>query len=250
MASITEELGYMLVAIKKKLIRITIVALVGFFGSFELLDPVLLKIKQDLLPEGATLIYISPVEVIMLKLKLALIIGILLASPLIGYYGYKTLKVRFGLRNPMKKSHLIILLSSSITLFLLGICYSYFLMLPIVLRYLYYISSAAGVVATYSIYEFFSFVIILTLILGVAFEVPIFIVLAVRSGLVQIATLKEYRRYVIVGIFVIAAIVTPPDVPSQLIVAFPLVLFYEVGIQVASVFTRKRSVPSTTAAAK
>ena len=146
----------------------------------------------------------------------------------------------------MKKSHLIILLSSGITLFLLGICYSYFLMLPIVLTYLYYISSAAGVVATYSIYEFFSFVIILTLILGVAFEVPIIIVMAVRSGLVQIATLKEYRRYIIVGIFCIAAIVTPPDVPSQLIVAFPLVIFYEVGIRVASILARRPSVQPRT----
>lgn len=249
MASITEELGYMLVAIRKKLIRITIVALVGFIGSFEFLDPLLVKIKEDLLPEGATLIYISPVEVVMLKLKLALIIGILLAAPLIVYYAYKTLKVRFGLRNPMKKSHLILVLGSAISLFILGICYSYFLMLPMVLTYLYSISSSAGVVATYSIYEFFTFVIILTLILGVAFEVPVLIVLAVRSGLVQIATLKEYRRYVIVGIFVIAAIVTPPDVPSQLIVAFPLVIFYEVGIQVASVLTRKRSVRGHTAAA-
>ncbi|MDI6810215.1 MAG: twin-arginine translocase subunit TatC [archaeon] len=243
MASISEEFGYILVAIKRKILLILAVIFAGFIGSFQFLDPVLRKITQDLLPEGATLIYISPVEVIMLKLKMAFFIGIILASPLVCYYVYKTLKVRFGIQNPMKKSRLIILLTSAITLFILGISYAYFLMLPLVLNYLHYLSASVGVVATYSIYEFISFVIILTLILGIAFEVPILIVFAVQSGLVQIATLKEYRRYVIVAMFVLAALVTPPDVVSQLVVAFPLVIFYEIGITVASMVTRKRSVP-------
>jgi sec-independent protein translocase protein TatC len=249
MASIIEELGYITEGLKKKLIPIFAVVVAGFLGSYYFLDPVLEKMKRDLLPEGATLIYISPVEVIMLKLKIAFTIGVILALPLIWHYMSKILKVRFGLQNPMKKSRFIILLSSAITLFLLGISYSYFLMLPLLLEYLYSMSSAAGVMATYSIYEFISFVVLLTLILGISFELPIFIVFAVQSGLVQIKTLREYRRYVIVGLFVLAAIVTPPDVFSQLIVAFPLVFFYEIGIIVASVVTRKRPVPSLTVAA-
>lgn len=241
MVSIAEELGYITEALKKKLIPIFAVIFGGFFVSFYLLDPVLEQMKQDLLPEGATLIYISPVEVIMLKLKISFVVGIILAVPLIWHYAYKTLKVRFGIRNPMQRSHLIILVSSAVTLFILGVCYSYFLMLPLLLKYLYLMSSASGVSATYSIYEFVSFVITLTLILGVSFEVPIFIVFAVKSGLVQIETLKDYRRYVIVGMFVLAAIFTPPDVFSQLIVAFPLVIFYEIGIIVAGFLTRERS---------
>lgn len=174
----------------------------------------------------------------MLKVKLALLVGVILAVPIVGHYVYKTLKVRFGIRNPMKKSHLILLLSSAISLFVLGVSYSYFLMLPLVLRYLHYMSTAAGVAATYSIYEFISFVIILTLILGISFELPIVLVFAVHSGLVQVNTLREYRRYVIVAMFVLAAIFTPPDVVSQLIVAFPLVIFYEVGIIVASIISK------------
>ncbi|MHC1600545.1 MAG: twin-arginine translocase subunit TatC [Candidatus Methanospirareceae archaeon] len=242
MGSIFEELGYITEAIKKKLMLIFAVILAGFFVSFQLLDPVLEKMKQDLLPEGATLIYISPVEVIMLKLKISIVIGIILAAPLICYYVYKTLKVRFGIKNPLKKSYLSILLGSAVSLFILGVCYSYFFMLPLVLTYLNYISTSAGVVATYSIYDFVSFVIIITLILGVAFEVPIFIVFAVHTGLVPIATLKEYRRYIYVAMFVLAAFFTPPDVVSQLVVAFPLVIFYEIGIIVASFIDRRRSV--------
>ncbi len=213
----------------------------GMLLSFSLLaDPILLRIKHDLLPEGAALIYISPVEVIMLKLKIALLTGIILATPVVCYYVYKALKERFGIRNPMKKSHLIILLSSAISLFITGISYAYFLMLPLVLSYLNYMSAAAGVTATWSINEFTFFVIIITLIIGISFELPVVLLFAVQSGLVQIDTLQGYRRYIHVAMFVLAALFTPPDVVSQLIVAFPLVIFYEIGIIVASVISKKR----------
>lgn len=243
MASVAEELGYITEALKKKLVPIIVVIFAGFLVSFYLLDPVLERMKQDLLPEGAKLIYVSPVEVIMLKVKLAMIVGVILAVPLIWHYVYKSLKTRFGIKNPMKKSRLILWVGSAVSLFILGVCYSYFLMLRFVLEYLYFMSAETGVAATWSIYEFISFVIIITLVLGVAFEVPIFIVFAVRSGLVKIDTLKEYRRYVIVAMFVLAAIFTPPDVVSQLIVGFPLVICYEIGIIVASFFYHNRSAP-------
>ena len=241
MTSISEEFGYIIEALKRKIMLILGIVIAGMLLSFSLLaDPLLLRIKQDLLPEGATLIYISPVEVIMLKLKLALLTGVILAIPVVGYYVYNTLKVRFGIRNPMKKTHLIILLSSAISLFVLGTSYAYLLMLPLVLSYLCYMSAAAGVTATYSISEFISFVITLTLILGISFELPIVLVFAVHSGLVRIDALKGYRRYIYVAMFVIAAVFTPPDVVSQLIVAFPLIIFYEIGILVASIVAKRR----------
>jgi len=241
MASISEEFGYIIGALKKKIMLISGIVISGMLLSFSLLaDPILLRIKHDLLPEGAVLIYISPVEVIMLKLKIALLTGIILATPVVCYYVYKALKERFGIRNPMKKSHLIILLSSAISLFITGISYAYFLMLPLVLSYLNYMSAAAGVTATWSINEFTFFVIIITLIIGISFELPVVLLFAVQSGLVQIDTLQGYRRYIYVAMFVLAALFTPPDVVSQLIVAFPLVIFYEIGIIVASVISKKR----------
>jgi len=241
MTSISEEFGYIIGALKKKIMLISGIVIAGMLLSFSLLaDPILLRIKHDLLPEGAALIYISPVEVIMLKLKIALLTGIILATPVVCYYVYKALKERFGIRNPMKKSHLIILLSSAISLFITGISYAYFLMLPLVLSYLYYMSAAAGVTATWSINEFTFFVIIITLIIGISFELPVVLVFAVQSGLVQIDTLKGYRRYIYVAMFVLAALFTPPDVVSQLIVAFPLVIFYEIGIIVASIISKRR----------
>jgi sec-independent protein translocase protein TatC len=243
MTSISEEFGYIIAALKKKIMLIVGIIFIGMLVSFSLLvDPVLLRIKEDLLPEGAKLIYVSPVEVIMLKLKIALLTGVILATPVVCYYVYKTLKERFGIRSPMKRSHLIILLASAISLFIAGMSYAYFLMLPLVLTYLCYMSSAVGAVATYSIHEFILFVIILTLILGISFELPVVLVFVVRSGLVQIDTLKGYRRYIYVAMFVLAAIFTPPDVVSQLIVALPLIIFYEIGIIITIILSKSHFV--------
>ncbi|NQE46091.1 Sec-independent protein translocase protein TatC [ANME-1 cluster archaeon GoMg2] len=240
MTSVSEEFGYILVALKKKIMLIVGIIFIGMLVSYSfLVDPVLLRIKEDLLPEGASLIYISPVEVIMLKLKIAMLTGIILATPVVCYYVYKTLKERFEIRNPMKKTHLIILLASAISLFIAGIGYAYFLMLPLVLTYLCYMSSTVGVAATYSIHEFITFVVIIALILGISFELPVVLVFVVHSGLVQIDTLKEYRRYIYVAMFVLAAVFTPPDVVSQLIVAFPLIICYEIGIVVASFISKR-----------
>jgi sec-independent protein translocase protein TatC len=242
MTSISEELGYIIAALKRKIMIFLVIVLSGLFISFYFfVDPLLLSIERDLLPEGAELIAISPVEVLLLKLKIALIIGLILAFPVVCHYVYKTLKVRLEITNPMKNVDIILLLGSAISLFILGLCYSYFLMLPLVLRYLYIISTAAGVAATYAISEFVYFVVIISLVLGMSFELPVVIVFVVRSGLVQIETLKSYRRYMYVGMFVIAAIFTPPDVVSQLIVAFPLIAFYEIGILVASLITKRQT---------
>lgn len=103
-------------------------------------------------------------------------------------------------------------------------------------------SSAVGAAATYSIHEFVFFVVIITLILGIAFELPIVLVFSVHSGLIRIDALKGYWRYIYVAMFVLAAIFTPPDVVSQLIVGFILIIFHEIGIIVARSISKKRSV--------
>jgi sec-independent protein translocase protein TatC len=241
MVNINEELGYILVAMKRKLMLIAAVFFAGFCISFPFLDRLILKIKGDLLPEGVKFIALSPLEVVLLKVKLSLIVGLLLVTPLICYYVYKTLKVRLGISTP-KMSRMLILLSSAILLFILGLSYSYFLMLPLVVKFLYADASSAGVISMYSIHDFMLFVIIMTLILGVTFEVPLIIIAAVHSGLIQLQTLKEYRRYVYVALFAIAAVVTPTtDAVSLLMVAVPLIVCYEIGVLGSYLIAFKRS---------
>jgi len=242
MVDINEELGYIVVALKRKILLVATVIIAGFCISFPFLDRIILKVKDDLLPEGAKLIAISPLEVVMVKLKLSMVIGLMLATPLVCYYVYKTLKVRFALSFSLKTSHILILLFSAIFLFILGISYSYFLMLPLALKFLYADALSTGVVSIYSIHDFILFIIIMTLILGVTFEVPLVIIAAVHSGIVDIKTLKEYRRYIYVAMFAIAAIVTPTtDAFSLLMVAVPLIICYEIGVLGAKLISLKRS---------
>jgi len=244
MVNINEELGYIIVAIKRKIMLIAAVFIIGFCIAFPFLDRLILKVKGDLLPEGVKLIALSPLEVVMVKVKLSLVVGGLLVTPLICYYVYKTLKVRLGLINPIKISRMIIILSSAIFLFILGLSYSYFLMLPLILKYLYADALSAGVVGTYSIHDFMLFIIIMTLIIGVTFEVPLIIIAAVHSGILQLKTLTEYRRYIYVALVVIAAVVTPTtDVVSLLMVAVPLILCYEIGILGSYIIALRRRSP-------
>jgi sec-independent protein translocase protein TatC len=92
---------------------------------------------------------------------------------------------------------------------------------------------------------YFGFVVGMFIAFGVTFEVPVAVVLAVKAGMISIAKLREIRPYVIVGAFIIAAVVTPPDVLSQLLLAIPLVLLYEAGIIVAAMITRGQPEPES-----
>ncbi|MFZ2071163.1 MAG: twin-arginine translocase subunit TatC [Halobacteriota archaeon] len=242
MVNINEELGYIIVAIKRRSMLVAAVFIAGFCISFPFLDRLILKIKGDLLPEGVKFIAISPLEVVLLKIKLSMVVGVILATPLICYYVYKTLNLRLGISNPVKISRMIIILNSAILLFILGLSYSYFLMLPLILKILYADALSAGVISMYSIHDFMLFIIIMTLILGITFEVPLTIIAAVHSGIIQLQTLKEYRRYVYVALVAIAAVVTPTtDAVSLLMVAVPLIICYEFGILGASISSNRQS---------
>jgi len=242
MVNINEELGYIIVAIKRKIMLVAAVIIAGFGISFPFLNWLILKIKEDLLPEGVKLYALSPLEVMMVKVKLSIVVGVILATPLVCYYVYKTLKVRLGLSNPIKPSRMIIILSSAIFLFILGISYSYFLMLPLILKFLYADALSAGIPPMWTIHEFILFVTMMNLILGITFEVPLMIIAAVHSGILQLQTLKEYRRYVYVALVVIAAVVTPTtDAVSLLLVAVPLIMCYEIGILGAYLISLRRS---------
>jgi sec-independent protein translocase protein TatC len=136
------------------------------------------------------------------------------------------------------------LIFASTFLFLLGMAFAYFLVFPVVFGF---ITSTApkGVAVMTDIGNYLDFVITLFIAFGMAFEVPIVVVLLVRFNMVSIKTLKEIRSYVIVGAFVVGAIFTPPDVISQVMLAVPLWLLYEAGLLIASFIEVKPGKPVT-----
>lgn len=227
-----EEFGVILAALRKKLMRIAIVIGIGTFGSFPFMSRLLNRIQKDLLPEGVKTIIIQPVEAILLELKMSLIIGVLLSLPLIAYYVYDALKNRYDVANrfEIKKSFILLISVSATILFILGAAYSYFIMLPILLRFLNTLAMGVGAASTWSLELWVHFVVMMTVVFGLAFELPIVLPLLVRSGVVSYQNLREHRKHGVVIMFIAAAIITPPDVISQLMIALPMLLFYEVGL--------------------
>jgi len=128
---------------------------------------------------------------------------------------------------------------SSYTLFIVGMAFAYFLVFPTVFKFMASYNAPLGAEMSTDIDNYLSFAMTSFLAFGITFEVPVVVVVLVRMGMVTLAKLKEIRPYVIVGAFIIAAVVTPPDVLSQLLLALPMIVLYEIGLLAARLYVPK-----------
>lgn len=213
---------------RKKLYLFIIVFFTTFSVSFQFTNPLIRKIKEELLPEGAKLVYVSPLEVILLKIKIALVIGLFALLPLVLFFVISPLIKNRNIQ--ISKRWLTMSAFFAIALFVTGVAYAYYIMLPLFINYLYLNASTSGVIATYSIFSFISFAVQASLIFGIVFETPLFLTLLTRSGIVQYKVLLEYRKHVYVFCLIAGAIITPPDIISQIMVGIPLIIFFELSL--------------------
>jgi sec-independent protein translocase protein TatC len=181
------------------------------------------------LPAGTKMIATGVITPFLVPVKVTLLVAFILSLPVVLYQMWAF--VAPGLYTHEKKLALPIIASSFI-LFLVGVAFCYFFVFGTVFRVINELAPKSVVVAP-DIDSYFGFVMSMFIAFGVTFEVPIVVVVLVRFGILSIATLKSIRPYVIVGSFVVAAIITPPDPGSMLLLAVPLVLLYEVGVFVA-----------------
>jgi sec-independent protein translocase protein TatC len=133
-------------------------------------------------------------------------------------------------------------------LFLLGVAFCYFLVIPGMSKFIQAFSPAS-ITAAPDIEQYFGFVLTLFLVFGISFEVPVAVVVLARIGVVTIEQLRKFRGYFIVASFIIAAVVTPPDVISQLALAIPMCILYEIGILAAQMFIKHTKAPEDAPAA-
>jgi sec-independent protein translocase protein TatC len=146
-----------------------------------------------------------------------------------------------GLYSHEKRLVLPLVITSTI-LFLVGVAFCYFLVIPGMSRFIQAFAPSS-ITAAPDIEQYFGFVLTLFLMFGLAFEVPVAVIVLARIGIVSIAQLRKARGYFIVGAFIASAIVTPPDVISQLSLAIPMCVLYEIGIVAAQFFIRHTQVP-------
>lgn len=191
------------------------------------------------LPKGATLIATSVISPFMVPLKIMLMAAFLVALPVILYQAWAF--VAPGLYTHEKKLVLPLVISSSI-LFFIGVAFCYFFVFGQVFAFIQSFAPKS-ITAAPDIEAYLSFVMTMFLAFGLAFEVPIVVIVLARMGIVSVQKLKEFRGYFVVLAFIIAAIVTPPDVVSQLALAIPMVLLYELGLWAAQIFIKHTKAP-------
>jgi len=188
------------------------------------------------LPTGATLIATSVVAPFTVPFKLAIVLAIGLAMPFVLYQAWAF--VAPGLYRHEKKLA-VPLLVSSILLFYAGAAFAYYVVSPVMLSF--FVSTMPnGVQMMTDMGSYLDFVMVLLLAFGAAFEVPVATVLLVWTGFVKITTLKKNRGLVLLGIFIFAAFVTPPDAVSQSAMAVPMYLLYEIGIIMAGLLLKDK----------
>jgi sec-independent protein translocase protein TatC len=231
MAAVDNEESFIshLIELRSRLIR----AITGVLLIFVCLMPFASRIYDLLaapmmmaLPEGVHMIATGVVAPFFVPMKVTLMAAFVVALPWVLYQAWAFIAP--GLYAHEKRLAVPLVIGSSL-LFLLGMAFCYFFVFGTVFKF---ISTFApkSIMPAPDIEQYISFVMTMFLAFGMAFEVPIIVILLVKAGIVTVEKLKEVRRYVIVSAFVVAAVVTPPDVTSQIMLAVPMCLLYEAGI--------------------
>ena len=226
-----------LVELRNRLLRSVIAVILVFIALFPFARDLYALLAQPLLaalPKGGQMIATDVTTPFFVPMKVAMMAAFLIALPYVLYQIWAY--VAPGMYKHEKRLALPLIVSS-VLLFFIGMAFAYFLVFPVVFGF---ISSTApvGVAVMTDINKYLDFVLTLFVAFGVTFEVPVVVIVLVKMGMVSVAKLKEIRPYVVVGAFVIGAIFTPPDVVSQIMLAVPLWLLYELGILLAGFLTK------------
>jgi sec-independent protein translocase protein TatC len=227
-----------LVELRDRILRALIAFAVVFVCLFPFAQDLYTLIAGPMLaalPKGKEMLATGVASPFFIPVKVTMMCALVVALPYILYQVWAF--VAPGLYAHEKKLIAPLVVSSTL-LFLCGMAFAYFLVLPTVFRFLASFTPE-GVSFAPDISQYLDFVLTLLVAFGLAFEVPVVVVVLVRIGVISIEKLREVRPYVIVGAFVIGAIFTPPDVISQLMLAVPMWLLYELGIIVAGVLARR-----------
>jgi len=219
-------------------IALAAIALSLFPGPADLYDILAAPLVAHL-PAGTTLIATSVISPFLVPLKILLMAAFLVALPVVLYQVWAF--VAPGLYAHEKKLVLPLVVSSTV-LFFLGVAFCYFFVFGQVFKFIQSFAPKS-ITAAPDIEAYLSFVLTMFLAFGMAFEVPIVVIVLARMNIFSIEKLKSFRSYFVVLAFIVAAIVTPPDVVSQLALAIPMCLLYEVGIWAAQIFIKNTQAP-------
>jgi sec-independent protein translocase protein TatC len=237
-----------LIELRTRLVRASAVVLVVFIVLFAVwpgaaaVYDFLAQPMMNALPEGSKMIATGVITPFMVPMKVTMMLALMISLPWVLYQAWAF--VAPGLYTHEKRLVAPLIISSS-ALFILGVAFCYYFVFGTVFKFINEFAPKSISVAP-DIENYLDFVLTMCLAFGLTFEVPVVVIVLVRMGLVTVEKLKSIRPYVIVGAFVIAAVVTPPDVMSQLFLAIPLCLLYELGLLLAPLFEKATQAPKET----
>jgi sec-independent protein translocase protein TatC len=221
-----------LIELRTRLLRSIIAVVIVLLALFPFAKQIYSFLAMPLLkvlPNGATMIATDVTGTFLVPLKVTLMAAFMIALPYVLYQAWAF--VAPGLYQHEKRLVLPVLVSS-VFFFLVGMAFAYFVVFPVAFGF-FAGYAPAGVQMMTDIDKYLSFVLTMFIAFGLTFETPVVVVVLVRMGVVSLDKLKSLRPYVIVGSFVVGAIFTPPDIISQCLLAVPLWLLYELGLQLA-----------------
>jgi sec-independent protein translocase protein TatC len=220
--------------ILKSLIAVVVLAFTAFPFTDLALD--ILTHPNTRLVHPAKLVFLKPTGMLMLRMEVAIALAVILGAPIILYQLWQFISP--GLLERERK-YVFPIIFLTVFCFLIGASFCYFALIPVILPFLFSMGTET-IQATININEYMSFVLRLILLSGLTFELPVIAFALARIGLITPATLRRIRRYAIVGIFIFAAVVTPPDPLSQIVLAIPMLLLYEISIWVSALGYRRK----------
>lgn len=228
--TLVEHLG----ELRKRLIIASIAIIIGSLLCYNYIDRIIDIIVKP--AQGLDFIYLSPPELFIAYVKISLVLGLFVAAPIVLFQIWMFIKP--GLKEKEKK-YVLFSMFMGIIFMLMGVTFAYYVIIPMTIQF-FIKMSVDQVTPLFSFANYISFIGSLLLSFGLVFELPMIIILLTQLGLVAPKTFKKYRKIVILGIFIVAAILTPPDVVSQTMMAIPMVLLYEFSIIVSTIIYGKK----------
>ncbi|CAH0532266.1 Sec-independent protein translocase protein TatC [Vibrio stylophorae] len=226
-----------LLELRTRLMRAVAAVLVVFLALIYFANDIYSLLAQPLIekmPEGATMIATDVASPLLTPMKLTMVLSVMIAIPVILYQVWAFIAP--GLYRHERRLVLPLLVSSSL-LFYLGVAFAYFVVFPLIFGFFTTIAPTGVQVAT-DIASYLDFVLALFMAFGIAFEVPIAIILLCWTGATSVDSLREKRPYILVLAFVIGMVLTPPDVVSQTLLAVPMYLLFEAGLWCAQLYSK------------
>ncbi|MBA2876951.1 twin-arginine translocase subunit TatC [Thermaerobacillus caldiproteolyticus] len=230
--SVYEHLG----ELRKRLIIVVVFFVIAMIASFFLVEPVILYLQKAGEAKELTMNAFRLTDPIKIYMQFAFVIALIMTSPVLLYQLWAFISP--GLYERERKVTLSYI-PLSLLLFLAGVSFAYFVLFPFVVHFMQNLASSLGIHQVIGINEYFEFLLQLVLPFGLVFQLPIIVMFLTRLGLITPMFLVKVRKYAYFVLLIVAAIITPPDVLSQVIVMIPLSILYEISIWISRIAYRR-----------